>query len=182
MQEPPKFGKHQPGTLDGVAIGVAAELVSPCTRLSFAPAVLLPCATRVVICVAVELDGDSKVGPPAVHAATARGAIGLGQDETVFSQQLQNRRSSSLSATRSSPRRTRASALRDCSVAVRGSAPPASACREGHRLRGTPARAHRFRARLRGQRWFARRLSRECCERTWLPTLRACELAAFGRR
>ena len=81
--------QHQPRVLEDVAVGVAAELVAACARLSLATAVLLPRVAGMVVAIAVELHGQSLLGPAAVDPASAGGAVRLGQGKSVRSQQVE---------------------------------------------------------------------------------------------
>jgi hypothetical protein len=69
--------QHEARLLEHVAVGVAAELVATGPRLALAVAILLPGVARMVVAIAVELDGQSVLRPAAVHAAASRQAIGL---------------------------------------------------------------------------------------------------------
>jgi hypothetical protein len=71
---------------EDVAVRVAAELVAAGVCFPLPAAVLLPGVARTVVTVAVELDGQVVLGPAAVDAAPAGGAVGLRQHESLSSQ------------------------------------------------------------------------------------------------
>jgi hypothetical protein len=68
---------------EDVVVCVAAELVTPSPSFAFATAIALPGMARAVILVAVELDGQSVVGPVAVNAPPSNGVVRVRQDQTV---------------------------------------------------------------------------------------------------
>ena len=78
-EEPGQLGEHERRALEHVAVGVAAVLVAAGVGFALAPAVLFPGVAGAVVAVAVELDGEPVVGPAAVDAVAAGGAVGLGQ-------------------------------------------------------------------------------------------------------
>ena len=73
--------------LEDIAVGVATELVAAGVGLALAAAILFPGMAGVVELVAVELDGESLLGPAAVHAATAGRAVGFREREPFLAQQ-----------------------------------------------------------------------------------------------
>ena len=77
-EKSPQFGQHQARIVKHIAVGVAAELVAPGTRLALPAAILLPSVARAVVLVAVELDGDAQLGPAAIDATAAGGPARLG--------------------------------------------------------------------------------------------------------
>jgi hypothetical protein len=62
--------------LEHVAVGVAAEVISTGEGLALAAPILLPCVTRVVEVVTIELYGEPLVRPAAVDTAAAGRAVG----------------------------------------------------------------------------------------------------------
>src|SRR5437763_12032939 len=81
-----QLSKHRLLVLEYVGPRVAAKLVATPVGLALASAVPLPCVTRRVVAVAVELDGQLALRPTAVDEATARRPVGLRQRQTMLPQ------------------------------------------------------------------------------------------------
>src|SRR5207249_9728247 len=75
--------------LGDVVPRVASKLVAAGASLALAAAVLLPGVARVVKAVAVELDGQSMLGPAAIDPPPASGAVGLRQRQPGVLQKLE---------------------------------------------------------------------------------------------
>jgi hypothetical protein len=84
MEQLRQFSEHLGGLLADVLVGVATELVAPPSRRPFAFAVLFPCVTGMVEAVAVELDGEAVVRPPAVDVVAFSFAIRDRQGQLFF--------------------------------------------------------------------------------------------------
>ena len=68
--------QHLARVLEDIVARVAPEVVAAGVCLPLPTAILLPRVPRAMVGVAVELNGQPQPGPAAVHAATARWAIG----------------------------------------------------------------------------------------------------------
>ncbi len=60
-----------------VAVGQAPEVVAACARLALPATIELPGMARAVVAVAVELDGETVLGPAAVDPPAVDGPVGL---------------------------------------------------------------------------------------------------------
>jgi hypothetical protein len=72
--------------LDYVPVRVAPELVAAGAGLPLAATVLLPGMAGVVVAVAVDLDGQTLLGPTAVHSPSAGRPVGLRERESRCAQ------------------------------------------------------------------------------------------------
>src|SRR3954447_2673315 len=77
------------GRLAQVRLGEAQERVAPLARLPFPQPILLPAVAGVVEGVAVELDREPVLGPAAVDALGAGGAVGGGGGQPSFCEPLE---------------------------------------------------------------------------------------------
>ena len=77
MEENAQLVEHLARVFEHVAVRVATELVASRAGFALASAILLPGVARTVVAVAVELDGQTLLGPAAVDAASTCDAVGL---------------------------------------------------------------------------------------------------------
>ena len=77
---------------EDVAPGVAAEFVAAGPGFALTAAVLLPGVAGVVVAIAVELDGQPMLGPPAVDTVRAGRAVGARQHPPQLAQMLEEPR------------------------------------------------------------------------------------------
>jgi hypothetical protein len=74
-EESLQFADHGSRVIEDVHGGVPPELISPCSRLPLSEPILVPGMVRVVEAIAVQLDGEPILRPPAVDPMAAGHSI-----------------------------------------------------------------------------------------------------------
>src|SRR5436305_11426505 len=89
LKERSKFGQDVLGGFGDIAVREAAIVVTPLPRATLALVIALPGVARVVVLVAVELDGELVVGPPTIDPVPIHMAIGGGKRQAGLAQQAE---------------------------------------------------------------------------------------------